>query len=254
MTADAALARDKAKAGADARGGREPDLAGEMDHIGRAARAAAAQLALANPGTKTLALEAAAAAIRHRHEEIRAANAKDMAAAREKALSPALLDRLALDERRIEAMAQGLEAIARLPDPIGRTLAEWQRPNGLQIARVSVPLGVIGIIYESRPNVTADAGGLCLKSGNAVILRGGSESFHSSAAIHACLILMSENVRAVGPCHENLSGSLEDKASSIARQVRIPPVPDDLPRLSAERRHGPDAVADARVHDPVSLG
>ena len=182
MTADAALARKKVHGN-----GREPDLASEMAYIGRAARAAAAQLALANPGTKTLALEAAAAAIRHRQDEILAANAIDMEAARGKHLSAALLDRLALDAGRVEAMAEGLEAIARFPDPIGRTLAEWERPNGLRIARVSVPLGVIGIIYESRPNVTADAGGLCLKSGNAVILRGGSESFHSSAAIHDCL-------------------------------------------------------------------
>ena len=182
MSADAVLTREKGSGD-----GREPDLAGEMAYIGRAARAAAELLARTNTGTKTLALEAAASAIRHRRDEILAANAIDMEAARKKALSAALLDRLALDAGRIEAMAQGLEAIARFPDPIGRTLAEWDRPNGLKIARISVPLGVIGIIYESRPNVTADAGGLCLKSGNAVILRGGSESFHSSGAIHDCL-------------------------------------------------------------------
>lgn len=172
---------------ADAAVSREPDLAAEMATIGRAARAAAAHLALVNPVTKTLALEAAASAIRHRRDNILTANAIDMEAARKKALSAAMLDRLALDGDRIEAMAQGLEAIARFPDPIGRTLAEWDRPNGLRFARISVPLGVIGIIYESRPNVTADAGGLCLKSGNAVILRGGSESFRSSGAIHDCL-------------------------------------------------------------------
>jgi glutamate-5-semialdehyde dehydrogenase len=189
MSADAALVRPKTSAPKTApnQDGREPDLAGEMAYIGRAARAAAALLALADPGAKTLALEAAAAALRHGQEDILAANAQDMQAAREKGLSAALLDRLALDAGRVEAMAQGLEAIARLPDPVGRTLAEWQRPNGLTIARISVPIGVIGIIYESRPNVTADAGGLCLKSGNAVILRGGSESTRSSAAIHACL-------------------------------------------------------------------
>jgi glutamate-5-semialdehyde dehydrogenase len=110
-----------------------------------------------------------------------------MAAARTKGLTPALLDRLELTPARIEAMAKGVEEVAELPDPVGRTLAEWDRPNGLKIARVSVPLGVIGIIYESRPNVTADAGALCLKSGNAAILRGGSESFHSSGAILDCL-------------------------------------------------------------------
>ncbi|MCH8926285.1 MAG: glutamate-5-semialdehyde dehydrogenase [Proteobacteria bacterium] len=158
-----------------------------MERLGRAARAAAAELAHADPGTKTLALEAAAETLRHRVADLLTANAKDMEAARAKGLSSAMLDRLALDPARVEAMAEGLEAIARFPDPVGRVLAEWERPNGLKIARVSVPLGVIGIIYESRPNVTSDAGGLCLKSGNAAILRGGSESFHSSAAILECL-------------------------------------------------------------------
>ena len=172
---------------ADAAVSREPDVAAIMATIGRAARAAAAHLANIDPDAKTLALEAAASAIRHRRDDILTANAIDMEAARKKGLSAAMLDRLALDGDRIEAMAQGLEAIARFPDPIGRTLAEWDRPNGLRFARISVPLGVIGIIYESRPNVTADAGGLCLKSGNAVILRGGSESFRSSGAIHDCL-------------------------------------------------------------------
>ncbi len=118
---------------------------------------------------------------------ILAANAADLASARAAALSPALLDRLQLDDQRVEAMAKGLEDIAALADPVGSVSAEWTRPNGLRIQRVRVPLGVIGIIYESRPNVTADAGALCLKSGNAAILRGGSESGRSSAAIHACL-------------------------------------------------------------------
>jgi len=163
------------------------DLQAEMRHIGRAAKAAARQLALAAPETKTAALEAAAAAIRARRAEILEANSRDLEAGRAKGLKASLLDRLELTEARIEAMAAGLEAIAGLPEPVGRTLAEWDRPNGLRIARVAVPLGVIGIIYESRPNVTADAGGLCLKSGNAAILRGGSESFGSSAAILACL-------------------------------------------------------------------
>ncbi|MEE8189353.1 MAG: glutamate-5-semialdehyde dehydrogenase [Kiloniellales bacterium] len=154
-----------------------------MEALGRSARAAAAELASADPEAKTAALMAAAQAIRDRQDAILAANAKDMEGARAKGLSSALLDRLELNPERVESMAAGLEAIAQFPDPVGRTLAEWERPNGLRIARVSVPLGVIGIIYESRPNVTADAGGLCLKSGNAAILRGGSESFHSSGAI-----------------------------------------------------------------------
>ncbi len=163
------------------------NLRAEMVRLGRAARGAAAELAHVDPGTKTLALEAAAGTLRHRMADLLTANAKDMEAARAKGLSSAMLDRLALNPARVAAMVEGLEAIARFPDPVGRVLAEWDRPNGLKIARVSVPLGVIGIIYESRPNVTADAGGLCLKSGNAVILRGGSESFHSSAAILECL-------------------------------------------------------------------
>ncbi len=162
-------------------------LRAEMERLGRLARAAAAELAHADPGAKSRALEAAAESLRHRMAGILTANAKDMEAARAKGLSGAMLDRLALNPARIEAMAEGLEAISQFPDPIGRVLAEFERPNGLKIARISVPLGVIGIIYESRPNVTADAGGLCLKSGNAVILRGGSESYHSSSAILECL-------------------------------------------------------------------
>jgi glutamate-5-semialdehyde dehydrogenase len=133
------------------------------------------------------ALRGAAAELRAASADIMAANAKDYAAAQLRGLSGAMLDRLALDAARIEAMAAGVEAIAALEDPVGQVIAAWERPNGLKIERVRVPLGVIGIIYESRPNVTADAGALCLKSGNAVILRGGSESALSSAAIHACL-------------------------------------------------------------------
>ncbi len=163
------------------------DLHAQMVALGKAAKHAAAQLALADGAHKDRALLAMAAALRADQALILAANAEDMSAARQRDLSPALLDRLMLDERRVEAMAVGLEDIANLPDPVGRELAVWDRPNGLKIARVSVPLGVIGIIYESRPNVTADAGGLCLKSGNAAILRGGSESARSSAAILACL-------------------------------------------------------------------
>jgi len=163
------------------------DIAATMRAIAVAARAAAQELALAAPEAKTRALVAAAEAIRDSRAAILEANGRDMVAAGGRSLTAALLDRLKLDDKRIEAMAKGLEEVAAQPDPVGTVLAEWTRPNGLRIRRVRVPLGVVGIIYESRPNVTADAGGLCLKSGNAAILRGGSESFHSSAAIHACL-------------------------------------------------------------------
>ena len=137
---------------------------------------------------KTRALLAGARRLRERAGEILAANARDLAEARAKGLTAAFLDRLALDEKRIEAMARGVEEVAALPDPVGRILATFERPNGLRIERVATPLGVVGVIFESRPNVTADAGALCLKSGNAVVLRGGSDSFLSSAAIHACLV------------------------------------------------------------------
>jgi glutamate-5-semialdehyde dehydrogenase len=159
----------------------------QMLSLGRAARAAAAELATVPSPVKDQALRAAASAIRARRAEIQAANDQDLAAARERGLSGPMLERLLLDDKRIEAMARGLEDIADFPDPIGAVIADWDRPNGLNIQRVRVPLGVIGIIYESRPNVTADAGGLCLKSGNAAILRGGSESILSSRAIAACL-------------------------------------------------------------------
>jgi glutamate-5-semialdehyde dehydrogenase len=162
-------------------------LAATMQALGQRARAAARALAQATPAQKDAALAAAAAALTARGDAILAANARDMAAATAKGLSGAMLDRLLLDAKRVAAMARGIEEVRALPEPIGTVLAEWARPNGLRIQRVRVPLGVIGIIYESRPNVTADAGALCLKSGNAVILRGGSESFHSSTAIHACL-------------------------------------------------------------------
>jgi len=163
------------------------DLAASMAEIGRRARDAAAALALASAEARAEALRQAAAAVRSQANEILAANAEDLAAARRGGIGSALLDRLALDPNRLDAVARGLEDIAALPDPVGRVLAEWTRPNGLRISRVSVPLGVIGIIYESRPNVTADAGGLAVKSGNAAILRGGSESFHSSRALATAL-------------------------------------------------------------------
>lgn len=171
------------------------DVADLMLSIGRAARAAGHALAETSTEAKNKALMVAAAAILRRKSDILAANAKDMAAAERKGLTKAVLDRLMLDDKRIEAMAKGIEDIRALADPVGTVIAAWDRPNGLHIERVRVPLGVIGIIYESRPNVTADAGALCLKAGNACILRGGSESFHSSAAIVDCL---HEGLRATG--------------------------------------------------------
>jgi glutamate-5-semialdehyde dehydrogenase len=158
-----------------------------METLGRQARAAAAELAVAGGPRRRAALDAAADALLDRAGAIAQANATDMAEGERKGLTAALLDRLLLTPDRIVAMAEGLRAVAAQPDPVGVTLADWTRPNGLRIRRVSAPIGVIGVIYESRPNVTADAGALCLKSGNATILRGGSESFESSAAILAAL-------------------------------------------------------------------
>jgi len=164
------------------------DIKAMMTDLGQNAKAAALELSVAPTEQKNDALLKAAALLRSHTDKIKQANAKDMAAGEQKGLSSSLLDRLMLDDARIEAMAKGLEAIAQLPDPVGEVMSEWDRPNGLNIARVRVPLGVIGIIYESRPNVTADAGALSLKSGNVAILRGGSESFHSSHAIMDCLV------------------------------------------------------------------
>jgi glutamate-5-semialdehyde dehydrogenase len=158
-----------------------------MDSMGRAALAAAQVLAHATTEQKNLALQRAADELMRRRNEVLAANTRDLQAATRAGMTSAMLDRLRLDLPRIEAMAAGIYAIVQLSDPVGTVLATWKRPNGLIIQRVRVPLGVIAIIYESRPNVTADAGALCLKSGNAVILRGGSESQHSSRAIHECL-------------------------------------------------------------------
>jgi glutamate-5-semialdehyde dehydrogenase len=159
-----------------------------MQAIGTAARAAARSLALASAETRNMALRAAARELRACTATIIEANSRDLAAAREAGRPASYLDRLALDAKRIDGVARGLEEIAALADPVGAVIAEWVRPNGLRIQRVRVPLGVIGIIYESRPNVTADAGALCLKAGNAAVLRGGSDSHHSSLAIHACLV------------------------------------------------------------------
>jgi glutamate-5-semialdehyde dehydrogenase len=164
------------------------DLTVTMMDLGRRARAAAATLAFADPAAKVRALHAAADAIDDRRDDIMSANALDMRAAEGKGISKAFLDRLLLNDKRIDAMIEGLRTIADLPDPVGRVLADWTRPNGMNIRRVATPLGVIGVIFESRPNVTADAGALTLKAGNAVILRGGSDSVNSTRAIHACLV------------------------------------------------------------------
>ncbi len=166
----------------------ETDVRAAMREIGVAARAAARVVANAPSEQKTRALTAAARILREHTPDILAANARDLAEGGARGLSASFLDRLTLNEARIEAIAKAVEDIAALPDPVGRVLASFERPNGLTIERVATPLGVVGVIYESRPNVTADAGALCLKSGNAVVLRGGSDSFHSSAAIHACLV------------------------------------------------------------------
>ncbi|MFC7704936.1 glutamate-5-semialdehyde dehydrogenase [Plastorhodobacter daqingensis] len=166
-----------------------------MRAMGLRAKAAAAELAYAPSEAKRAALDAAAAAVWDARGQIIEANARDLAFGRDKGLSAAMMDRLLLDEGRIASIVEGLRAVAAQPDPVGQDIAAWDRPNGLHIRRVRTPLGVVGVIYESRPNVTADAGALCLKAGNAVILRGGSESFHSSAAIHACL---RDGLRAAG--------------------------------------------------------
>ena len=164
------------------------DLGQQMNEMGARARAAASVLAYASPEAKIKALLTAADAMVAATDHIISENAKDLDFGREKGLTDAMMDRLMLDAGRIAAMAEGLRTIAGQNDPVGEVIAEWDRPTGLHIRRVRTPLGVIGVIYESRPNVTADAGALCLKSGNAVILRGGSESLHSAAAIHACLV------------------------------------------------------------------
>jgi len=166
-----------------------------IETLGTNARAAAAELAFATPEAKSKALEVAAEAVWAQREAIIAANAEDQAFGREKGLSAAMMDRLVLDEGRIKGICDALRDVAAQPDPVGQVISEWDRPSGLHIQRVRTPLGVIGVIYESRPNVTADAGALCLKAGNAVILRGGSESFNSSKAIHACMV---EGLRAAG--------------------------------------------------------
>ena len=164
------------------------DTTAVMNQLGERAREAAAALALAPRDVKDAALIAAGQVLRSQTEAIVQANALDLSAARDAGRPDAFIDRLSLDAKRIAGIAAGLDAIAELADPVGEVIAEWRRPNKLKIERVRTPLGVIGVIYESRPNVTADAGALCLKAGNASILRGGSESFHSARAIHGCLL------------------------------------------------------------------
>lgn len=164
------------------------ELSALMIDLGRSARAAARVLALAPPEQKNRALQAMERAIRTHADTILAANAEDVADAKASGANSAFLDRLTLTPARVEAMAEGIAVVRGIADPIGTVTESWQRPNGMTIERVRVPLGVVAVIYESRPNVTADAGVLCLKSGNAVILRGGSESFRSGRAIHDCLV------------------------------------------------------------------
>ncbi|MDA5555828.1 glutamate-5-semialdehyde dehydrogenase [Shimia sp. MMG029] len=171
------------------------DIPALMAQIGAQAKAASAELAFAPPEVKRAALEAAADAVWARRAEIIEANKKDLEFGRDKGLSDAMMDRLMLDEDRIDGIVSGLRTVAAQDDPVGEVLTQWDMPSGINIRRVRTPLGVVGVIYESRPNVTADAGALCLKSGNAVILRGGSESFHSSGAIHACLV---DGLKSVG--------------------------------------------------------
>src|SRR3954464_14576826 len=171
------------------------EVAATMSDIGRRAKAAARVLALAGTAQKDRALAGMASAIRAGKSEILAANAEDLAAGKTANLTPAIIERLTLNDQRVEAMAEGLDVVRGLADPVGRVTESWTRPNGMTIERVKVPLGVVGVIYKSRPNVTADAGALCLKAGNAVILRGGSDSFRSGRAIHAAL---AEGLRAAG--------------------------------------------------------
>jgi glutamate-5-semialdehyde dehydrogenase len=223
----------------------EAGVRAAMREIGAKARVAAREVANAPAERKNCALLASARILRERAKEILAANQLDCADARARELSTALIDRLTLNPARIEAIALGLQEVATLPDPVGRVLATYTRPNGLIIERVATPLGVVGVIYESRPNVTADAGSLCLKSGNAVVLRGGSDSFRSSAAIHACLVAGLKEAglpeaaitrapfaarEAVGEMLEGLGGALDvivprggkSLVERVQREARVP--------------------------------
>jgi glutamate-5-semialdehyde dehydrogenase len=221
------------------------DVAATMRSIGRDARAAAHMLALAPAAQKNRALGAMAKSVRGAQAAILAANAEDIAEAKSRGATAAFIDRLALDAKRIEAMADGLEVVRKLKDPVGTVMESWRRPNGMRIERVRVPLGVVGVIYESRPNVTADAGALCLKAGNAVILRGGSESFRSIRAIHAALtaglaeaglpaaaisLVPTRDRAAVGMMLAGLDGSIDvivprggkDLVARVQAEARVP--------------------------------
>ncbi len=183
--------------------------------MGARAREAAAVLAFASTDAKNLALTSAADAVMASSETILAANAEDLAHAKQRGISDAFLDRLRLDPGRLAGIAEGLRQIAALPDPVGAVMASWERPNGLEISRIRTPLGVVGVIFESRPNVTADAGALTLKSGNAVILRGGSDSTRTSQAIHACLLaglkaadLPADSIQLVGTTNRDAVGEM----------------------------------------------
>ncbi|MEQ8586300.1 MAG: glutamate-5-semialdehyde dehydrogenase [Thalassobaculaceae bacterium] len=213
------LVEDRPDAGHDTVAAATGDVDAMMLEIGRRARNAAAVLAQATPDRKAQALRAAAAAIRGTAPAILAANAKDVAAARENGMRDSLIDRLTLDEERIDGVAAGLEAVADLPDPVGATMAAWERPNGLRFERRRVPLGVIGVVYESRPNVTADAGGLCLKAGNASILRGGSESYRSSTAIVAAL---HQGLRAAGLPEDAIQSVPTTDRAAVGRLLAMP--------------------------------
>jgi glutamate-5-semialdehyde dehydrogenase len=193
------------------------DIVALMADMGARAKAAAAELSYAPAAVRAAALEAAADAVAAAEGEIIAANALDLDYGRAKGLSAAMMDRLKLDAGRIGAIVSGLRAVAAQKDPVGEVIAEWDMPSGLNIRRVRTPLGVIGVIYESRPNVTADAGALCLKSGNAVILRGGSESFHSSRAIHACLV---QGLKAAGLPEDAIQLVPTRDRSAVAEMLR----------------------------------
>src|ERR1700733_3927185 len=220
-------------------------LEATMRGMGRASRQAARALALASAAQKNRALAAMAEAVRSSRAAIIEANRDDLAEAKSAGATPATLDRLMLDDARIEAMAAGLDVIRKLKDPVGTVMASWRRPNGMRIERVRVPLGVIGVIYESRPNVTADAGALCLKAGNAVILRGGSEGFRSAGAIHAAMVegltqaglpaaaislVPTRDRAAVGMMLAGLAGSLDvivprggkDLVARVQMEARVP--------------------------------
>ena len=237
------------------------DLVGVMADIGRRARAAARQLALASTRDKDAALEAMGQAVRLATPAILSANAEDIAEARSRGASAAFIDRLMLDEQRVAAMAEGIGVVAGLEDPVGAVMDAWDRPNGMRIERVRAPLGVIGVIYESRPNVTADAAALCLKAGNAVILRGGSDSFRSARAIHAALVggmrsagLPEDAVQLV-PTRDRAAVGLMLQGLDGAIDVIVPRGGKDLvARVQAEARVPVFAHLDGNCHVYVDKG